>query len=357
MKINTILFLFFFGVLVYAGIEYSTGITGVTEKNGDGCTCHNLTPEPTVWVRIEGPDTLLQGQTAQYTLKLSGGPAISGGFNVAAYSGVLNLDGNGVQKIGDELTQTSPRMFVDSVVSWTFSFTAGNTNYIDTLYSVANSVNGNGDPTGDQWNFGAKFPIVVLDVIPVELTSFTASIINGSVNLNWQTATEVNNSGFVIERSVISNPSGMRNLNWEDIGFVNGFGTTTSSKQYSFTDNSPLAGNLYYRLKQMDFDGSFTYSNVIEIDIKTPAKYSLEQNYPNPFNPSTVIRYQLSVNSYVTLKVYDVLGNEVAVLVDEFREAGRFEITFDASNLASGMYLYRLQSGNYIETKKMVIIK
>ncbi|MBS4036322.1 MAG: T9SS type A sorting domain-containing protein [Ignavibacterium sp.] len=356
MKVNTILILFFFSVLVYAGIEYSTGLTGVTEKNGDGCTCHNLTPEPTIWVRIEGPDTLLQGQTAQYTLKLSGGPAISGGFNVAAFSGVLNVDGTGVQKMGDELTQTSPLAFLDSVVSWTFSFTAGNTNYIDTLYSVANSVNGNGDPTGDSWNFGAKFPIVVLDVIPVELTSFTASIINGSVALKWQTATEVNNSGFQIERSVISN--GVRNLNWEEIGFVNGYGTTTSAKQYSFTDNSPLSGSIYYRLKQLDFDGSFTYSNEIEINFNdVVSDFILEQNYPNPFNPSTKISWQSAVGSHQTLKVFDVLGDEVATLVDEYREAGRYEVNFDASRLASGVYIYRLSAGSFIEMKKMLLLK
>jgi hypothetical protein len=350
MKINTILFLFFFGVLVYAGIEYSTGITGVTEKNGDGCTCHNLTPEPTVWVRIEGPDTLLQGQTAQYTLKLSGGPAISGGFNVAAYSGVLNVDGTGVQKFGDELTQTSPFAFVDSVVSWTFSFTAGNTNYIDTLYSVANSSNGNGDPTGDQWNFGAKFPVVVLDVIPVELTSFTAEQTASGILLKWTTASELNNSGFNIER--------LSSNFWEDIGFVNGFGTTTSAKQYSFTDNSPLSGSIYYRLKQLDFDGSFTYSNEIEINFNgVVSDFVLEQNYPNPFNPSTQISWQSAAGSHQTLKVFDVLGNEVAVLVDEFREAGDHEINFNSTGLSSGIYYYTLTTGAESQTKKMILIR
>lgn len=350
MKINTILFLFFFGVLVYAGIEYSTGITGVTEKNGDGCTCHNLTPEPAVWVRIEGPDTLLQGQTAQYILKLSGGPAINGGFNVAAYSGALNVDGTGVQKFGDELTQTSPLAFVDSVVSWTFSFTAGNTNYIDTLYSVANSSNGNGNPSGDQWNFGAKFPVVVLDVIPVELTSFTAEQTASGILLKWTTASELNNRGFAIERS-------SSNL-WEEIGFVNGYGTTTSAKQYSFTDNSPLSGSIFYRLKQLDFDGSFTYSNEIEVSFSNiPTDFILEQNYPNPFNPSTQISWQFPVSSWQTLKVYDVLGNELATLVDEFREAGYHSIGFSASNLASGIYYYTLTTGTINQTKKMILIK
>ncbi len=350
MKINTVLALLFSCIIVYAGIEYSNGITGTTQKNGDGCVCHNFSPDPTVWVRIEGPDTLLQGQTAQYTLRLSGGPAVKGGFNVAAFSGLLNVDGAGVKKVDDELTHTSAAIFTDSIFSWTFAFTAGNTNYTDTIYSVANSVNGNGDPTGDQWNFGAKFPIVVLDIIPVELTSFLAEQTAKGILLRWITASELNNSGFVIERL-------SSNL-WEDIGFVNGKGTTTSSNQYSFIDNSPLPGVSYYRLKQLDFDGSFTYSNEIEVtfsDILTD--FVLEQNYPNPFNPSTVIGYQLSVNSFVSLKVYDVLGNELVTLVDEYHEAGRHSFTFDASQLASGLYIYRLSAGSFVESKKMLFLK
>lgn len=356
MKINTLLALLFSGIILYAGIESSTGITGTTQKNGDGCVCHNLNPDPNVWVRIEGPDTLLHGQTAQYTIKLSGGAAVKGGFNVASHLGNL-IAGPGVQKIGSELTHSTAPNFTDSILAWTFSFTALNNNYTDTLYSVANSVNGDGIPgSEDKWNFGVKFPIVVLDVIPVELVSFTASIINRSVNLNWQTATEVNNSGFVIERSVISN--GVRNLNWEEIGFVNGKGTTTSTNQYSFIDNSPLSGISYYRLKQLDFDGSFTYSSEIEVNFNSiVSEFNLEQNYPNPFNPSTVISYQLAVSSNVSLKVYDVLGNEVATLVDEFREAGNHSIGFNASNLASGIYYYTLTNGSQSLTKKMILIR
>ena len=350
MKINTVLALLFSCVIIYAGVEYSNGITGTTQKNGDGCACHNLSPDPTVWVRIEGPDTLLQSQTAQYTLKLSGGPAVEGGFNVAAFSGLLNVDGAGVKKVGDELTHTSAGIFSDSILSWTFSFTAGNTNYTDTIYSVANSVNGNGDPSGDQWNFGAKFPIVVLDVIPVELTSFSAEQTANGILLKWTTASELNNSGFAIERL-------SSNL-WEEIGFVNGFGTITSAKQYSFKDITPLSGNSYYRLKQLDFDGSFTYSNEIEVNFSNVlTDFLLEQNYPNPFNPSTIISYQLSVNSNVSLKVYDALGNEIGALVDEYREAGRYEIDFNASELSSGIYFYKLQAGSFIETKKMMLIR
>jgi hypothetical protein len=350
MKINTVLALLFSCVIIYAGVEYSNGITGTTQKNGDGCVCHNLSPDPAVWVRIEGPDTLLQGQTAQYILKLSGGPGVEGGFNVAAFSGLLSVDGAGVKKVGDELTHTSAGIFTDSILSWTFSFTAGNTNYIDTIYSVANSVNGNGDPSGDQWNFGVKFPIVVLDVIPVELTSFTAEQTASGILLKWTTASELNNSGFAVER--------LKSNLWEKIGFVNGYGTTTSTKQYSFIDNSPLSGNLYYRLKQMDFDGGFTHSSEIEVKFNSiVSEFTLEQNYPNPFNPGTEISWQSSVSSHQTLKVYDVLGNEIATLVDEFREAGYHSIGFNASNLASGIYYYTLTAGSQSHTKKMLLLK
>lgn len=350
MKINTILVLLFSSLIIYAGIEYSTGITGTTQKNGDGCVCHNLNPNPAVWVRIEGPDTLLQGQTAQYTLRLSGGPAGSGGFNVASFSGVLNVVSAGVQKIGNELTQTSPLVFTDSIISWTFSLTAGTTNYIDTIYSVANSANNNGNPSGDHWNFGAKFPIVVLDVIPVELTSFLAEKASNKIMLKWTTASELNNSGFSIER--------LSSDHWEDIGFISGSGTTTSTKYYSFIDYSPVSGVSYYRLKQSDFDGSFTYSKEIEVNFNgLVSAFTLEQNYPNPFNPSTTISWQSPVGSLHTLKVYDVLGNEVATLFNEYGEAGNHKITFNASGLASGIYYYRLISGSSVETKKMLLVK
>ncbi len=349
MKINTLLALLFCSVIIYAGIEYSNGITGTTNKNGDGCVCHNLTPTPTVWVRIEGPDTLLQGQTAQYIIKLSGGPAVKGGFNVASYLGNLTA-GPGVQKIGSELTHSTAANFSDSVLSWSFSFTAQNNNYTDTLYSVANSVNGNGSPSGDQWNHGAKFPVVVLDVIPVELTSFLAEQSTNGILLKWTTASEINNSGFVIER--------LSSDLWVNIGFVSGNGTTTSSNQYSFIDKSPLSGVSYYRLKQMDFDGSFTYSNEIEITFNgVVSDFLLEQNFPNPFNPTTKISWQSAAGSHQTLKVFDVLGNEVAVLVDEFREAGNHRITFNASGLASGIYYYTLKAGDLSQTKKMVLIQ
>jgi len=191
--------------------------------------------------------------------------------------------------------------------------------------------------------------------LPVELTSFSATTIGSLIKLSWSTSTEVNNYGFEIERKVGSPQSAI--YNYEKIGFLNGNGNSNSPKSYSYQDNSISAGKYSYRLKQIDNDGQFEYSEVIEIDLGLPTEYELTQNYPNPFNPSTKISWQSPVSSHQTLKVYDVLGNEVATLVNEYKPAGSYEVTFDASSLSSGIYLYKIQSGNFIQTKKMILIK
>ncbi len=196
-------------------------------------------------------------------------------------------------------------------------------------------------------------------IIPVELTSFTALVSGRNVTLNWSTATETNNSGFEVLRRVGSRQSSLGNEDWETSGFVEGNGTTTEISNYSFNDNLNHTHNhtLSYRLKQIDFDGSFEYSNIIEVEIGLPDQFVLEQNYPNPFNPSTTISWQSPVGGHQVLKVIDILGNEVATLVDEFREAGRYEVTFDASNVASGIYFYELRTNDNVQSKKMILIR
>ncbi len=200
---------------------------------------------------------------------------------------------------------------------------------------------------------------VSLDALPVELTSFTGSAKGSSVILNWQTATEVNNYGFSVERA--STALGMK---WEEIAFVQGHGNSNSPKEYSFTDNLALAHDLnldriQYRLKQMDFDGKFEYSNIVEVEVAHPANYQLMQNYPNPFNPETTISYKIQAASQVSLKVYDILGREVATLVNEYEQAGKHSVEFRTKNveLTSGIYFYRLKSGSFSVTKKLVLIK
>lgn len=208
--------------------------------------------------------------------------------------------------------------------------------------------------------------------IPVELTSFTASVLQNekAVNLNWTTATETNNSGFEILRKA------QNDNEWKTIGFVPGFGTTTEPKSYSFIDENVTTSIYKYRLKQIDFDGSFTFSNEIEVEVDfTPNEFVLHQNYPNPFNPSTVIKFEIpgqarNDNALVTLKVFDVLGNEVTTLVNEEKQPGVYEVEFNShsdegQNLASGIYFIQLRVVNpstgsgqgFVETKKMILLR
>ncbi len=186
-------------------------------------------------------------------------------------------------------------------------------------------------------------------VVPVELTSFSAVAAGNKVELKWNSATEINNSGYEIERS-------SDNANFVKIGFIHGHGTTTQANEYSFIDNN-ASGHLYYRLKQVDFDGTFKYSKAIEVNVSRPVDFSLNQNYPNPFNPSTTIGYSIPENSFVTIKIFDVLGNEVASLVNSQMEAGEHSINFNASNLSSGIYYYQINAGNNIAIKKLMLLK
>ncbi|MFI5236993.1 MAG: T9SS type A sorting domain-containing protein [Ignavibacteriales bacterium] len=187
--------------------------------------------------------------------------------------------------------------------------------------------------------------------IPVELTSFTADVNNsGQVVLNWATATEINNQMFEVERRSEA-------TEYFTIGYVEGAGTTTEPKYYTYTDRTVETGKYFYRLKQIDFDGRYEYSPEIEIDVNGVLSFNLEQNYPNPFNPSTSIKYSVPEAGSIRLSVFNIVGEEVAVLVDGFSQSGFFEVSFDASNLPSGVYLYKLQSENSVQLKKMVLLK
>lgn len=208
-------------------------------------------------------------------------------------------------------------------------------------------------------NYYSSFsPVTVGDnasPLPVELTSFEGLAIEDGVLLNWETATEINNHGFEVERRVHSAES----TEWDKIGFVNGHGNSNSIKNYNFTDNKVSNSSKYfYRLKQIDTDGKFEYSNEIEVDFNgLPSKFSLEQNYPNPFNPSTTITFSIPQQSNVSLKVYDALGSEVAELVNEEMKSGSYKINFDSSKLSSGIYFYTLRTNDFFNTRKMILIK
>lgn len=187
------------------------------------------------------------------------------------------------------------------------------------------------------------------DIIPVELIVLEGNIDGNNVALNWKTATENNNYGFDIERSGDKN-------NWKRIGFVKGNISSTIPHTYLFVDSSLHTGIVYYRLKQIDLDGSFVYSNEIKIEL-SPVIFSLEQNYPNPFNPVTTINYSTPSQGNVKLEVYNILGQKVATLVNEVMPSGRYSVEFNAGRYSSGIYIYQLTSGKNTLTRKMMLLK
>ena len=195
--------------------------------------------------------------------------------------------------------------------------------------------------------------------LPVELNSFSAESTTKGIKLKWTTATELNNYGFEVQKKNIS-----ENSEWEKIAFVNGKGNSNAANQYSYIDKDTTSLDLYYRLKQIDLNGNYVYSNEIKVNKNLPSHFTLEQNYPNPFNPSTKIRYSIpaSLNpsqgvTLTQLKIYDILGKEVAALVNKNQQPGNYEVNFDASNLASGVYFYQLKAGNFEQVKKMVLLR
>jgi len=272
MKITLLISGIFISILIYANVNFPSGIVGLTRLNGEGCLCHNINPDDSVHVWIEGPDSIVAGDSAQYKLYLTGGPAIAGGFNVAVREGALDVSDSSTQLMlytGDstwQLTHTMPKDFVNDTVEWDFIYKAPDSLVTDTIYSVANSTNYNGNLTDDKWNFGMNFPVRI-----------------------------INNPVYVADRTI-------------------------------------------------------------------PISFKLEQNYPNPFNPSTTIRFSIGSNgkrqtANVMLKVYDIIGNEVATLINKELAAGEYEVRFKGNGLASGIYLYSLQANGLRIVKKMMLMK
>lgn len=186
---------------------------------------------------------------------------------------------------------------------------------------------------------------------PVQLSSFTATIINNHINLNWTTSTETSNYGFNVEKSFDNN-------DWVNLGFISGNGNSNTIHNYSYCDNDVnRTGEYYYRLKQLDNNGDFVYSSTINLFVDISISFEIKQNYPNPFNSSTTISYQVSNNCRVTLKIFDILGNEVITLVDENKSKGKYDIQFNAKDISSGIYIYQIKAGDIVDSKKLVLIK
>ena len=222
-----------------------------------------------------------------------------------------------------------------------------------TIWNIGDGIN-DGYPYLD-WQNPTGTPL------PVELSSFSAATIGSTVKLSWNTATEVNNYGFEVERKILKQVQNDK-TNWENIGFVNGNGNSNSPKSYSYEDKDLTLGKYSYRLKQIDNDGQFEYSKTVAVDINGVKKFELSQNYPNPFNPITTIKYTVPTVGAenllpIQLKIYNMLGEEVAILVNTQQPAGNYEVKFDASNLTSGVYFYKIVSGKYSEIKKMILLR
>ncbi len=253
----------FFGFDSYYSCIQQCGRVGLTRKNGNGCVCHSDTPSPNVFVEIAGPDSLAPGESDTFMVAIFGGPDSSGGMNTAVRSGILHKIDTTLCEIDSELTYAFPHpQPIDGVIYWHFLYTAPMATGWDTMYAVGNSVNLNGLPTGDQWNFGENFPIKI----------------GGAVSVN-----------------------------------------------------EPQ---------------------------QTPKEIKLFQNYPNPFNPKTAIGFSLLAVSTVNLKIYDVAGKEIATLVNNKKmDAGKHTIEFDARDLPSGIYIYKLQTEKFTASRKMVVVK
>lgn len=299
------------------------------------------------WMKTLGGSGRDYGHSVQQTM--------DGGFIVTGYTLSFGAGGDDVY-----LVKTDP----DGNLQW-FKTYGGSSS--DVGYSVFETIDGGYVITGHTLSYGAGVHDVWLirvdKVIPVELSSFTADVNGNNVSLKWMTASEINNMGFEVERLPNYKIGRLQDLpnrqtDWEKIGFVEGKGTTTESNHYSFVDQGLDPGFYTYRIKQIDFDGSIQYYNLAEtIEIGVPSEFLLLQNYPNPFNPSTRISWQTSFGSHQILKIYDILGNEIATLVDEFKPAGRYEVEYHDHGLPSGLYFYKLISGSNTIVKKMLLIR
>ena len=310
--------------------------------------------DPTFAVEPTNHVTNLASQIISNTISLSWvnsvGATLPTGYLVIAYSKddyFLPIDGEEYTEDADLSDGKAVAHVVYSETgSVVFPYLTNGTKYYFTVIPY------NGTGSSINYKINGTLPRVVgIQALPVELTSFNCNAVDNSVILDWTTATEINNNGFEIERR-----SNLDVNYWENIGFVSGNGNSTEINRYNFTDMLTVPGKYYYRLKQLDFDGSFEYSQEVFVNVLKPITYKLNQNYPNPFNPTTKIAFQLPEDSKVAIRIYNVLGQLVYTLLEENMSAGSYEKEFNASSLQSGVYFYRLETDNFSDVKKMVLL-
>jgi hypothetical protein len=238
---------------------------------------------------------------------------------------------------------TNQNVLLSSLTKITFSSTGDSINYFSPDFGLVTC----NESTTQKLTFE---DIGQGGTLPVELVSFSAMVNQNKVTLLWRTATEVDNYGFDIERmSLLSG--------WNKVGFIKGYGSSNITRSYSFIDKPKDGSKFHYRLKQIDKNGKFIYSHVIDVAIGIPADFELKQNYPNPFNPSTKIVYNLPMDGVVTLLVYDIMGKEIVSLVNENKKAGSYEVILDGNRLTSGVYFCKMSAKNFTSSIKMLFIK
>jgi PKD repeat protein len=229
------------------------------------------------------------------------------------------------------------------------------TNYAASILELTKETASEANFTANITSGNAPLAVKFTDTSTGTTTNWTWDFGDGGTSTE-QTPTHVyTTEGTYTVKLTVSNSLGSDSE--EKIGYITGFGTTVELKSYSFIDNKIATGAYSYRLKQIDFDGTFSYSSVIEIEVSGPKDFVLEQNYPNPFNPTTKIRYQIPEESKVVIKIYDILGAEVMTLLNDLQEAGTYEVELNAQNLSSGTYFYRIVAGEFVETKKMILLR
>jgi len=355
-----------------AALDSSTGNATSWNPNTTGSSVSALAFSGST-VYVGGTFTSMGGQTRQDIASLdtstgnatSWNPNAGGPVNALAVSGSTVYAGGQFNSIGGQMrygriAALDASTNTNNATSWNPNNTGGTVSTL-ALDFANNTV-----------YFGGSFTTIVNTLctdfagvtnssdlsLPVELVSFNAMVGKDNVELKWQTATEVNNYGFEIQRSLVNGHSSSDNGQWEKIGFVKGSGNSNSPMSYSYVDDNSISGSVEYRLKQIDNNGNFKYSSVVTVN-SLPTKFELSQNYPNPFNPTTTINYELPQESKVVLKVYDILGQEVATLVNKQEQSGVYTVQFspDSFRLASGVYIYRLTAGSFVQSRKMTLLK
>jgi hypothetical protein len=261
----------------------------------------------------------------------------------------------------DPITENNLSSFANGFIAGQIAFIANKLDIsVDSARTLARKF---GSHNGTYNYYSGYGKILIENIIqyptPVELSSFTAELINNSVQLNWVTQTELNNYGFEVQRKIRFNS--YEESIWEPVVFIYGKGYSGFPNTYSYTDRGIQNGErITYRLKQIDLDGSYEYSEDVEIKLG-PVEFKLFQNYPNPFNPGTNISFSLGEEGYILLKIYSITGEEVYTLLNEEMSAGIHSIDFNAGFLTSGVYIYTLdfysKSGFSSSIRKMNLIR